>query len=802
MNQYEICRANLQMLVKDYELSHGNRNEATTRLHFIDRLLFDCLGWSTTDCITEKEYENEYADYTCHAPRPLLIIEAKREGNYFEVPAGSQRVEYSIQSIMRDNPNLDRAIKQVANYCQSRGVIFAAVANGHQLVAFVAIRQDSPPLEGRALVFPSLQFMLERFQELWNALSKPAVQDKLLEKKLVGRTAVILPAKLSARIPGYPGTKARNVFQADLRQISEIVLEDVVNAPELERKFLAECYCESGAISDYSLISKSILQTRYDTLFDEVQPGPNTIPAVNRKGVAPDLIAKSISRRPILILGDVGAGKTTFLRHLMTIGAAEQFQNAITLHLNLGTQAALAMDLRMYVIDEIERKLRDEYQIDIEEWNIVRGIYHLELQRFVKGIYGALRDTNPQLYQEKEIIFLEGKLSNKSEHIKFALQHLEKARQKQIIIFMDNCDQRDYSTQQQAFLIAQEIAANWPATVFITLRPETFHLSMKSGGTLSGYHPKAFTIAPPRIDRVIDRRIKFGLKITRGEIPIKALSSIKLQLPNLDAILSAVLNTLSDKDHRDIGELIDNVADGNVRLALDLVQRFLGSGHVDTQKIIDIYKATKHYNIPLHEFLRAVIYGDEAHYDPSRSYVANLFDVSSLDAKEHFLLPIILSQLDSWNSSGIHTHSGFMETAQLYDQIQGVGFTPEQIDSALIRAYNHNLIEATARRSLEQGKDLPPSIRITSVGAYHLYRLSQMFTYIDAMIVDTPILDNQFRDRISNVLPIESRLERALIFCDYLDTQWKQVAPNRSSYSWSQSVMVIRSEIKSIKTRL
>jgi hypothetical protein len=266
----------------------------------------------------------------------------------------------------------------------------------------------------------------------------------------------------------------------------------------------------------------------------------------------------------------------------------------------------------------------------------VRGIYHGELQRFGKGIYSAVRENDPLLFQQKELLFLEGKIGNKAEHLKNALEHLEKARHKQIIFLLDNCDQRDYNTQQQAFLIAQEIAANWPATVFITLRPETFHLSMRSGGTLSGYHPKAFTIAPPRIDRVLVKRLQFGLKITKGEIPVKALSSVSLKLPSLATILSALLYSLSER--KEIGELIENIADGNVRLALDLVQRFLGSGHVDTQKIIDIYTETRSYIIPIHEFLRAVIYGDEAHYDPSRSYFANLFDVSSLDGREHFLL--------------------------------------------------------------------------------------------------------------------------------------------------------------------
>ena len=72
--------------------------------------------------------------------------------------------------------------------------------------------------------------------------------------------------------------------------------------------------------------------------------------------------------------------------------------------------------------------------------------------------------------------------------------------------------------------------------VFLTLRPETFHNSKKIG-TLSGYHPKAFTISPPRVDLVVERRLEFALKITSGEIPVEALGIVALRLNVLDDLI-------------------------------------------------------------------------------------------------------------------------------------------------------------------------------------------------------------------------------------------------------------------------
>jgi len=248
-------------------------------------------------------------------------------------------------------------------------------------------------------------------------------------------------------LDNYPGTKARNRFQTDLKIVSELVLEDVVNAQELETTFLKECYIESGTLSEYSMISRDILQARYAALFDATAPGPTVEPAVTKKGVGRELLAQSLSRRPILLLGDVGVGKTTFLRHLMNVDAVKEFENAVALHLNLGSSAALSLDLRMFVTEEIGRQLRESYAYDVEDASIVRAMYYGDLKRFERGIYGTFRESNPQLYAEKELTLLESKLNDRAEHLKHALEHLQKMRRKQIVIFLDNSDQRDFDTQ-------------------------------------------------------------------------------------------------------------------------------------------------------------------------------------------------------------------------------------------------------------------------------------------------------------------------------------------------------------------
>lgn len=799
--EYEVCRSNLEALVASDIAAPSNRNEATTRLQLIDRLFFDCLDWSKDDVVLEEPHGKDYADYTFYlgyARRRVLIVEAKKEGDYFEVPAGKKQLEYSIQGLFRDAPNLKAAMEQAAQYCQSRGVPFAAVSNGHQMVAFLATRSDgTPPLEGKALVFPSLEFMRIHFLKLWQALSKPGVEEKRLQAQLTGDLLPELPAKLSATIPGYPGMKLRNVFQTDLQLVSELVLEDLVHH-DVETQFLQECYSQSGALSQYSLTSKAILQARYAALFDSQLPGPTTVPAVDKGGNTFALREESLSRRPILLLGDVGVGKTTFIRHLMKVDAAAIFAQAITFYIDLGSQATLTEDVRVFVLEELERQLREDHQVDIQERNFVRGIYNLELERFGKGIYADLREINPGFFREKELAFLAEKLANREQHLKTALQHIAKGRKKQIILFLDNADQRDDETQQLTFLISQEMAEHWPVMVFVTLRPETFHRSLRSGA-LSGYHPKAFTISPPRLDRVIEKRLRFAIKLCRGDIPIHALSEhTGIQLAKLEKLLQIFNNSLYRNPA--LIEFLDNISGGNVRLALDLVKGFFGSGHVDTQKILRIYEESGGYEVPLHEFLRAVIFGDAEYYDPDRSPLVNLFDVSRVDPKEHFLLPLLISLLVSLSGAG--TEAGFVDTAKVYERLQGLGFTPEQIDTGIQRGHKGKLLETAARRIPQAGQTMPPALRATTIGIYHTQRLCYLFSYIDAVLVDTPILDPRARSIIREARDIEGRLKMAEMFRQYLDNQWAGLRDAGTEFSWEEVSGAIKDEILFIQSRI
>ena len=775
-------------------------NEASTRAHLIDRLIFECLSWPRDSVDMENPHSGYYSDYVLSPMRPAVIVEAKKEGEYFRVPIGKNtRRKYEINSLLRRNSELKAAMEQVAGYCQSRGVPLGVVCNGHQLVAFVAVRSDGiPPMDGQALVFDSLETIEGDFLTFWNYLSLPGIKQNSLVSYLLGETEPNVPPKLSATISDYPGIKSRNIAQTDLHIVGELILEDITRYRDFERRFLRQCYSKSGALSHYALVSRQILAARYAALQQSRVDAPSTIPAVKKEGVSQDLFAEGISRRPILLLGDVGVGKTAFIRNLLLVEGDDLLDDGLFLYIDMGSRATLGQDIGSFIMSELKRQLRDDHGVDILRNSFIRGVYNVAIERFRESIYSPLREEDPSAYRLKEIDYLESLVSDEREHVRMSVEHMAKGRMKQVVIVIDNADQRTEDIQQKAFLAAQEIAEHWEATVFVALRIETFYRSQRSG-TLSGYHPKAFTIAPPRIDTVIEKRLNFALLLTSGELPVRNLGdAIGINLERMDSIIRVLLRSLGE--NRDLVEFLDNIAGGNVRLALDLVRGFLGSGHVNTDKIIQIFEQTGRYIVPLHEFYRAVAYGDHEHYDPNSSPIANLFDLRSVDPKEHFLTPIFLSFLHT--TSGTDANSGFVESDRVFDQLQGFGFLTTQIEQSLTRSRRHRLVETDLSNTEDQEHLAPKTIRITTIGAYHIQRLVGQFTYIDTIIVDTPILCEAYRTRIRDVWAIRHRIDRAELFLAYLSECWANLEGLSTYFSWSNTENKIRQHIRMIKGKI
>lgn len=102
------------------------------------------------------------------------------------------------------------------------------------------------------------------------------------------------------------------------------------------------------------------------------------------------------------------------------------------------------------------------------------------------------------------------------------------------------------------------------------------------------------------------------------------------------------------------------------------------------------------------------------------------------------------------------------------------------------------LIETTERVTFDEGLqglvgDMPMAFRATTIGSYHCNRWASTFAYMDAMLVDTPILEQGVRQEISRTVDsfdISKRLYRTVLFDEYLMRCWSEFAEYPVYFDW------------------
>ncbi len=133
-----------------------------------------------------------------------------------------------------------------------------------------------------------------------------------------------------------------------------------------------------------------------------------------------------------------------------------------------------------------------------------------------------------------------------------------------------------------------------------------------------------------------------------------------------------------------------------------------------------------------------------------------------------------------------------MSTNDIIGEMQSHGFVHDQIEHALRRMTNKKLIETTERITFDDGLqglvgEMPLAFRITTVGAYHIKRWAPTFAYLDTMLFDTPIFDEEMRDRLrTNIssFDIRERYARTIQFREYLDCSWQEFNRHPIYFDW------------------
>ncbi|ACK52810.1 conserved hypothetical protein [Thauera aminoaromatica] len=617
-----------QTLLQAYaSLVLHDANEAATRLRVIDRVLREILGWLDEDISPEEHVTEDglttYADYILRTANTAIVVEAKKAGAAFAAHAGNRRVKLSNAFLQSE---LGTAIVQARDYARKLSIDFAVATNGSTWAIFPAQRHDQVKFhESTALVFWSLDDALnESYQEFFDLLSRDSVISGSLETNLLGRTENQVENR---KLGSFFSTNARQTLSNPVFPLieNEVMTSFSDSIVDLNDESFERCYVATPESIKFDHKIRMHVGRRQQLV-------SGTVLRPMKSSDAEQLFAKiqqssSASRKPlaILLLGTVGAGKTTFLHYMRKVRLKEVFtQDAARpyphwLHLDFLTNSP-----NITATDFIYSSLREYINQDpfLQDWDkCIKNAYADEIKALRSGPLAAMSGS-----QEKVNERIADKIFSDYQSIRPYVDRILRYATKHSAFFLaiDNVDQiEDEDIQSKLFTEALAISRSLSLNLVLALRQGTF-ARHRNSPSIDAFDFEAVQIDPPRIASVLSKRFALVKHLAAGKRgDFIAENGARVRVEDISQIVDLLQGSVLGTE---IGTRIEVLATDDVRLALRMTREFLERGYTNPGKAIEYHRRTGKYVLPRHEAFRAIILGTRTVYTEDFSPIGNPFD--------------------------------------------------------------------------------------------------------------------------------------------------------------------------------
>lgn len=775
-----MSRSKAKELIEKYaSLKVDDSNEAETRKKLIDKVLEDVLGWNDDDISYEERVSEDgktrYSDYIIRTANVSFLIEAKRVGvSFYSVPSGKKQ---KLCGQIMEGETGD-AIKQARDYCRKKAIPFAVVTNGWQWLIFAAVRTDQVSFaDSTVIVFNSLeQALLEEYEKFSMLLSRNGVIDGNLSIELIGRnTDQIEERRLNKFFSGHANKTPNPIYplieHAVLTAFSDSISE---GTPEL----LEKCYVKNADRLKFDSKIQMHLN-RSEPLFN-VQP-KRPMRKQDAGSLKSSIESSKSNKRPlaILILGTVGAGKTTFLKYTRKVSATEYFNkkpNApyphwididfLSFSKNENPIKYIYKHLFEYIknddfFQKYERSIKHAYKKDIES---------------LKNGPMFLIAKNDELFTKKisEIILSDyEKIDPYVDKLMCYASTLSP-----IFLVIDNVDQfEDESVQANIFADAMALANRLGFNLILAMRESTY-ISHRSSPTFDAFDFDPLHIDPPEIPAVLSGRFFLASQLlVKKQGEFVALNGATFKVSDLSEFMEIIKQSVLGTE---IGSRIDVLSNHDVRLALRMTREFLAKGYTDPAKAITTYRSNGTYTLPKQEAFRSILLGNHSVYKEEYSVIGNPFDSRLGRANGELLRLFTLSALVRMSSeNGV----GYLDGPIIRDRLNSIGYSENDTIDVLKDLCRIRFIHTASHGEASIVSNYYPS----RLGGHIIRNLIADFTFVENVMMDTFIsskivwdklkeLSQKIQDQHDIVSRLKLRAEKSVEFYNYMEELYSAIS--------------------------
>ncbi|MDF7802071.1 hypothetical protein P4C99_21545 [Pontiellaceae bacterium B1224] len=743
-------------------------NEAQTRLDLIDRILKEVFSWKHGQIIVEDPQNGPRkgrVDYVLKSGDTTILVEAKRVSSEF--PKYTKRTNFKLNGSVLGSGDIQDAIEQVRSYGPEKDADVLVVTNGIAWCIF----SGSDSLDGYGhLLFP--------FEDMTHAES---LFDLLATSKVEGGSLDLINKRLlrtEDRLLSIVNDAGARLERNSLAEHIVPALTEVLYADALfkNKDALKRCFVTTEARSKYDAHLEMHLADAKPTL---VQPAPRI--RTGKTGGALEKILSSSKEDyapPVtMIIGPVGAGKSTYLKHFETVIAEKMLAEGGTHWIYIDfEEMGRGGNPREFMYSSLLRYLgSNHFDSDTFNERVVEPAYEAEINSLLRGPLARISSDEGAVNKHVSKLIMEDYQKVEPYVDKLMLQlrknHL-------CVLVLDNVDlYEDEELEASVFAEGLALSKRLLLHVLVSIRDTTF-VKHKTDATFDAYELRKFWLDPPPFKAVLASRLTYAKKVLKGKRITLALSnSMSLDIPDLSVFFDLVQRSILDGR---TGDYIAQYSDLNIRKGIEIITNFLTSGHIQADRAVENYiKASTSYYFPFHEIFKGTMLGQWKYYKEGRADCINIFD-SRLGHRSLSLLRLqIITFLHQRAKVAEMLHVSILDCFSLFSKI---GASLEQVIICCKDLQKYRLIRTSDALEVSEQSD----ILLTRCGGYYQCGLSEVFAYAEACLMDTAIYDadaweslTQLTHRIerktSLLSRLEQRVERLKLFFDYLEESEKNI---------------------------
>ncbi|MDU8618520.1 hypothetical protein RYB67_08105 [Pseudomonas syringae] len=760
-----------ELLAIGKKINFEEVNEAETRLKLIDKVLFDVLGWTHNDVQVEERVSEDgnttYSDYVVRTASTAFVLEAKKVGVVFKTFAKDRRLKLTKTNI---NGELEEAVLQARDYCRKLGVQFAVVTNGNQWVIFPANRTDQVTFNNSyALVFNSLESILNSdYSEFMDVLSRHAVVNSSLENLLLGYSEDQVEGRRLRNFFRSPSSESRNSIYPLIEKAITTSFSDTII--EMDPDLFERCYVNSPEKIKFDRrINMHISKSQH--LFSSQPVRPMQRKDANFLKEKIRNLQTTSKPLAIVILGSVGAGKTTFLHYTRHVSATIFFEK----HSDRPYPHWISINFLKYTNDKIPvnyiYECIKEYIIEdpfFSDYNAcISKAYQKEIDAIRKGP-AFLIAQNTERFNE----LITTKLTEDYENIKPYVDKLLNyaASKAPIFLVIDNIDQLNEQLQSSIFTEAVAFSSRLNLNLVIALRSSTY-VEHRSSPAFNAFDFDPILIEPPKIEAVLSKRFFLANNLIAGESgDFISENGMKVHVSDLAVLIELIQSSVLGTD---VGSLLEVLASGDVRNALRMTREFIEHGYSNPGQAYSTHKSGGKYTLPKHEALRAILLGNQSVYNEAFSPIGNPYDSHLERTTLQLTRLFILSALVQYSSDASFQYLDGIEINKLLRSV-GIG------DEVALKVLNDLCKFRFCYTGGHGIADFKSSYYPSRLGGYIIRDLISNFMFVENIMMDTFVADDKVWDQLnslgrqisnsyhSRTLRVYYRIERVKAFHSYM----------------------------------